>query len=325
MGKLKELREKGYFFDRPWIQTFGRAIPSLIALSIRHPLLVINANKGVPDGPEDLRPKALPYTIPKFTEDMKYCNSNEQYLRPTYLCDPLEPEIISMANKLGAYKKSEWDYAEDAYKFVNLNVRIDFSPPKTAGECLRRGHGTCIDKLNLFNALCRAAGIKARYRLYSPQGIEALYNLYMAADPLVQKWVDRLNFFILHGSGETQINGEWVVSDVSADFYHAPPNNVPIPHFGEDPADLWIKPAKGIWQPEGLPWGFRLIGSLPFLMFRGTGRAINKNIKENYEKGKKLLEKVDMDEYDKKIRETYTPKWHDSAKIASKVLRDMKS
>jgi hypothetical protein len=320
MGKLKDWKDKGYFFDIPWIKTFGGALPSLIFLSMRHPLLVMNANRACPNGPSSLRPEKLPYEIPKFNKNMKYCESNERYLRATYLCDPLEPEIIAMANKLGAFKKSDWEYAEAVFKFVNGNVRIDFSSPKTAGECLRWGHGTCIDKLNLFNALCRCAGIPARYRLYSPQGVEALYDLYMSADPLVQKWVDALDFFVLHGSGEAKIDGKWEISDVSADFYHGPPQNIPIPHFGEDPADLWIKPAKGVWQPEGLPLGFKFLGSLPFLLFGGTGRAINSNIKNNFEAGKKILETISLEEYDKKVRKNYKPKWHESAMKASRVL-----
>ncbi len=324
MNKLKNWSEKGYFFDLNWIKTLGGTIPSLFFLALRHPLLVVNANKGCKDGPVNLRQKILPYKIPEFSKDMKYCKSNERYLRPTHLCNPLEPDIIAMANYLGSYRKSDYDYAQDVFKFVNGSIRIDFSPPKTAVQCLRWGHGTCIDKLSLFIALCRAGGIKSRYRLYSPQGVEALYNLYMAADPLIKKWVDNLNFFVLHGSGEALIDGKWMISDVSADFYHAPPHNIPIPHFGEDPADLWIKPAKGVWQPEGLPLGFKFMASLPFMMFRGTGRAINKNILKNFIEGKKIIEKIDIDEYDRKVRLTYRPHWHDSARKASRVLEKIK-
>ncbi len=320
MGKLREWQEKGYFFDINWTKTFARTIPTLLWLSIRHPLLVLNANKGCKEGPLNLHPKKLPYTIADFSEDMKYFRSNKRYLRPTFLCNPYEPEIIAMAHKLGAFQKSDFEYAKTVYKFVNMDVRIDFSPPKSAVECLRRGHGTCIDKLNLFLALCRVAGIKGRYRLYSFQGVEELYNIYVAADPLVKKWVDALNFFVLHGSGEVFVNGQWQICDVSADFYHAPPQKIPIPHFGEDPAELWIKPAHGIWKPEGLPIGFKFFMSLPFFLFRGTGRAINKNIRGNFEKGKKMLEHMDLDEYDRLIRKTYKPRWHDSAKKASRVL-----
>lgn len=324
MNKLIEWKEKGYFFDLNWIKTIGRTMPSLILLSIRHPLLVLNANKGCKDGPINLRQNVLSYKIPKFSKNMKYCDSNERYLRPTHLCNPLDPEIIAMANHLGSFKKSDWEYAESVFKFVNGNIRIDFSPPKTALECLKWGHGTCIDKLTLFNALCRAGGIKSRYRLYSPQGVEALYDLYMSADPLVKKWVDNLNFFVLHGSAEAFVDGKWEISDVSADFYHAPPHNIPIPHFGENPADLWIKPAKGVWQPEGLPLGFKFLASLPFYMFRGTGRAINKNILNNFIEGKKIIDNIDLDEYDRKARLTYRPHWHDSARKASRVLEKLK-
>lgn len=320
MSHLKDWKDKGYFFDLNWTKTFARTLPMLVFIALCHPLLVVNANKGCKEGPLNLRPEILPYTIPKYQEYMKTSPSNERYLRPTFLCDPYQPDIIAMAYELGAHILPDREFAENVFKFVNSKIRIDFSPPKTASECLKRGHGTCIDKLNVFNALCRAAGIKARYRLYSPQGIEALYNIYMSADPLVQKWVDSLNFFVLHGSGEALIDGKWMISDVSADFYHAPPHKLPIPHFGEDPADLWIKPAKGVWQPEGLPIGFKFLMTLPFLMFRGTGRAINLNIKKNYEQGLKLLEQIEIEEYDREVRKTYQPRWHDSARKASRVL-----
>jgi hypothetical protein len=55
-------------------------------------------------------------------------------------------------------------------------------------------------------------------------------------------------------------------------------------------------------------------------MFRGTGRAINKNIFSNYEKGRKMMETLSFEEYDKKVRKTYKPQWRDSAQKASRVL-----
>ena len=77
-------------------------------------------------------------------------------------------------------------------------------------------------------------------------------------------------------------------------------------------------------QPEGLPLGLKFVGDIPFILFGGIGRAINQNVNENYEKGKKILETIDIDEYDKKVRKTYKPKWHESARKASKVLRKLK-
>ena len=55
-------------------------------------------------------------------------------------------------------------------------------------------------------------------------------------------------------------------------------------------------------------------------MFGGTGRAINKNIRANYEEGLDILKTISLEEYDREIRKTYRPKWHDSARKASRVL-----
>jgi len=168
LTKIKEWKDKGYFLDVDWIKNFGGAIPSLIFISLRYPRLVLNANRACPKGPFTLKPKELPYKIPDFKKEMKYCKSAERFLRPTHLCNPFDKDIIAMADKLGAFKKLDWDYAESVFNFVNENIRIDFSAIKTATETLHVGHGTCIDKMSLFIALCRCAGIPSRYILYSP-------------------------------------------------------------------------------------------------------------------------------------------------------------
>jgi hypothetical protein len=36
---------------------------------------------------------------------MKCGVTDEKYLRPTLYCNPLEPEVIALADKLGAFKK----------------------------------------------------------------------------------------------------------------------------------------------------------------------------------------------------------------------------
>lgn len=323
MSGPRQWIEKGYFLNGPWLRTLGRALPSLLALMARHPRLVANANRACPDGPENLRPAELPYRIPSYREGMAFCHSDERYLRPTHLCNPREPDIIAMAHELGSFQKPPWAYAESVFRFVNASIRVDFSPPKSALECLRAGHGTCIDKMSLFIALCRAGGIPARYRLYSPQGVQALYDVYLTVDPLLQKWYDTLGFFILHGSAEVKIDGKWVVSDVSGDFYHMAAAGIPIPRFGEDPAQTWIRPAGEVMQPEGLPLGFRTLVGIPFRIFRGTGRSINRSIQANYEKGREVLAKISLEDYDREIRKTYKPRWRESARIASRVLREM--
>ena len=98
---------------------------------------------------------------------MRYSISNEPYLRPTRFCNPREPEIVAMANELGAYELPEHDFAETTYWFVKDHMSFEVVKLDSAGATLKRGKGTCYHLISLFNAICRAAGIKARYKLFA--------------------------------------------------------------------------------------------------------------------------------------------------------------
>ena len=324
MTKIKEWKEKGYFLDVDWIRNFGGAIPSLVFISLRYPRLVLNANKACPDGPFTLKPKKLPYEIPEFKKEMKYCKSTERFLRPTHLCNPLDKDIIAIANKLGAFKKSDWDYAQSVFDFVNENIRIDFSAIKSDIETLHAGHGTCVDKMSLFISLCRCAGIPSRYILYSPQIVQEGYDIYVSADPLIKKWYDSIGFFAIHGSSEVKIDGKWIPSDVSVDPITTVGVGVPLIHFGEDIENKYLKVIGNIMRIEGLPYGLKFLGSLPFRVFGGAGRAINTNISLTLDKGREILNEMSFEEYDKKIRKSYKPHWATSKQKASNVFQSLK-
>ena len=324
MTKIKEWKEKGYFLDIDWIRNFGGTIPSLIFISLRYPRLVLNANKACPDGPFTLKPKKLPYEIPDFKKEMKYCKSTERFLRPTHLCNPLDRDIIAMANKLGAFIKSDWDYAESVFNFVNENIRIDFSSIKSDIETLHAGHGTCVDKMSLFISLCRCAGIPSRYILYSPQIIQEVYDISVSADPLIKKWYDSIGFFAIHGSSEVKIDGKWVPSDVSVDPISTVSLGVPIIHFGEVIEDKYLKVIGNTMRIEGLPYGLKFLGSLPFRVFAGAGRAINSTISLALDKGREILNEMSIEEYDKKIRKSYKPHWATAKQKATNVFQSLK-
>ncbi|MFO8133190.1 MAG: hypothetical protein R6U10_04565 [Thermoplasmatota archaeon] len=49
----------------------------------------------------------------------------------------------------------------------------------------------------------------------------------------------------------------------------------------------------------------------------------NASVKANLEEGKRLLEDTTLEEYDREIRETYTPKWIESAQKATRVLDEL--
>ena len=105
-----------------------------------------------------------------------------------------------MANHLGAFKKSDYEFAETAFEFVKRKIILEMIPMDDAVNVLRRGTGTCLHEISLFIALCRAAGIKARYKLY--------------ALTMIQQWYDAMGYFMLHGEGEVYIDGKWLPADV---------------------------------------------------------------------------------------------------------------
>ena len=109
-----------------------------------------------------------PYTIPEYKPDMKSTNSEEKYLRPTLFCNCRKPEIIALAHQLGAYQKSDREFAEAAFEFAKRKIILEIIPLEDdVDEVVRRGTGTCIHKISVFIALCRAAGIPARYKFFS--------------------------------------------------------------------------------------------------------------------------------------------------------------
>jgi transglutaminase-like putative cysteine protease len=121
--------------------------------------------------------RQLPYVIPAYREGMRHSKSNEANLRPTYQCESNAPEIIAMANELGAFQKSDWAYAEDCFNFLKNKVDFTFSAPvRGALHTLRIGEGMCFDKVSLFVALCRAGGIPARYKMYNEAFTQPIYE-----------------------------------------------------------------------------------------------------------------------------------------------------
>jgi hypothetical protein len=74
-----------------------------------------------PDEPRYVRPPRK-YEFPEYREGMPHCTSNEKHLRPTRWCNPREPEVIAMANELGAYELSDYEFAEASYWWAETNL-----------------------------------------------------------------------------------------------------------------------------------------------------------------------------------------------------------
>ena len=104
------------------------SIPGFIKALVKHPIAFVRATREARRRASALTPviHELPYDIPIYQEGMPCCKSNEVYLRPTYLCESDAPEIIAMANKLGAFQKPDREYVEACFDFVKRKIDFTF-------------------------------------------------------------------------------------------------------------------------------------------------------------------------------------------------------
>ncbi|HHH78135.1 MAG TPA: transglutaminase family protein, partial [Thermoplasmatales archaeon] len=147
-GKWREIREKGYIIPWKMFRIFMRTLPAMLKALIKHPIILIKANRAAKKYLKNRKMPGPPYEIPEYREGMPYNKSNERYLRPTHLCESNAPEIIALANELGAFKKSDREYAESVFEFVKNNIKLSFVGLDGAVATLKRGSGTCLHQLS---------------------------------------------------------------------------------------------------------------------------------------------------------------------------------
>ncbi len=291
--KIREWREKGYFMPWMMFKNVIKTMPALIKALITHPVLVIKQHIGAKD---EWVKNDLPYEIPEYEESMKFNNSNKRFLRPTHFCESTAPEIIALANELGAFKKSDREYAEACFNFVKKNIKLAFIPMAGALGTLKMGAGTCVHQLSLFVALCRAGGLPARYHLYSLALIESMYDSMVGVSPIVRGWYDSFGTFMLHGTADVKIDGKWVVADPTFTPEYETAMGVPLAKLGDDPTGAWNYPVEGTEMfLEGLPYGVGM-GWNFFVNWIGPkeARKINRNLDIGREKGRLFWETFGM-------------------------------
>ncbi|RLF62177.1 MAG: hypothetical protein DRN31_04425 [Thermoplasmata archaeon] len=311
MASLREMKEKGYIPQRMYLKLMlGGAISlsKTLLLNLRDLKKVRNMGAGEE---KYVRPPRR-YELPEYREGMKYCKSNEKYLRPTLYCNPRAPEVIALANELGAYEKSDYEFAESAFEFVKRNMTLEILPMDGVENTIRRGTGTCFHQISVFIALCRAAGIKARYKMFAMNMIKAWYDTTIKVDPLVKKWYDSMGYFMIEGEGEAYVDGKWVVAHVGPTSERQAASGVPITKFGEDSLGNWFFALPGtIMRMESIPYGLGGATRLLKKIAPGSMERVNASILRQIEAGKKLIEEAGGEEaYDAKVRKKLpkTPK-----------------
>jgi hypothetical protein len=190
------------------------------------------------------------YELPAYRQAMKYCKSNEKYLRPTRWCNPRDPLVVAITNELGAYELSDWEFADAAFRWIKTNIEFEMLPMDSVSATLRRGTGTCLHAISLWIALCRAAEIKARYKEYKTMLNDVAIDLHAAEimgliEAEEAMIPDVLDLDTSKSQGEAYIDDKWIVADVGdrPEFYAQA--GVPIPKLGEDAIDSSIKPIPG--------------------------------------------------------------------------------
>ena len=309
MGMIKDFIDKGYIIPWKTLKVTMASMPYLLKIIVKHPIYLLKSNITSRPLLREYQLKAS-YEIPEYKPGMKYVKSNEKYLRPTHLCNPYAKEIIAMANKLGAFEKEPREYAEAVFNFVKNDVKLAFIPMDREVDTLRRGAGTCIHQLSLLIALCRAGGLKARYRLYSLAVVESIYQNQVAVSSLMKEWYDALGTFMLHGDAEIYIDGEWAVADPTYSPEYEAAMGIPHSKLGDSPFGVWNYPVEGtIMTLEGLPLG---VGAAWNFMVKylapGENIKINLSLEKARKIGREVLKKNGISNYDRRIREVYKPK-----------------
>jgi len=309
LTSLAEIKANGYMPQRAYLKLMvngGLSLSKVILLNMRE----LRRLRVVPaDGERYVRPQRQ-YEIPQLKEGMRSCRSTEKYLRPTLFCDPHDPSVIAIAHELGAFQVSDRQFAENAYNFVKERMLLEERPINDVGETLQRGSGTCFHLITAFIALCRCAGIKARYKIFAMNMIRSWYDVVIQPDPFIKKWYDSLGYFVLEGEGEVLVDGEWLVANVGPEAEWQAATGTTITKLGEDSIGNWFHAVPGtVMRMESMPYGLKASLDLLHTIAPGSMERVNISMAAQKARGRTIIAKAGGPEaYDKMARSKLGPR-----------------
>jgi len=239
-------------------------------------------------GPDDERyvPPPRPYELPERRKGLKYSKSKEKYLRPRRLTNPREPNVVALAHELGAFELSDREFAEATYWWMKTNMQWVMTKWYGAGETLARGRGTCWHLNNTYAALCRCAGIRARYKAFDTKmfesGAESLSNV----DSTVGNPLASGNRTLPEAEVEVFIDGTWETAYVAQPTALSAGAGWPITDFGESGIGLYFEEVPGsIKFSESVPLKMAYPTTLLNLFVPATFERLNVKMKKVQERG----------------------------------------
>jgi len=309
MHSFREMKDRGYIPQKTYLKLMigGGLSLSKVLLTSPRDLKKLRTIHGSEE--RYLRP-TRPYELPPFTQDMRCGMTEERYLRQTLYCNPCAPDVVALAHELGAFQKSDYEFAKAAFEFTKENLDLEICTMNPVEETIRRGTGTCFHLITVFIALCRAAGIKARYKMFAMNMIKAWYDVLVEADPLVKKWYDSMGYFMIEGEGEAFIDGKWVVAHVGPTAERQAAAGIPITKFGEDSLGIWFFAIPGtIMYMESIPYGLGGATNLLKKIAPGSMERVNISIQRQNKLGRKIINDAGGKEaYDAMARKKLAPK-----------------
>lgn len=303
MLSFKQLKDREYVPHTPFIKLMTKGVVSVLKTSLFH-LSEVRKMRVLPqDQPRYVRPPR-PYDVPDYYEGMRSTVSDEKYLRPTKFCDPNDPRVIAMADVLGAFQVPDRVFVERAHHLAKEQMIVEYVPLCGAGETLERGTGTCFHLAGAMIALCRCAGIKARYKIFAMSMIATWYHRMMGADSFMQRWYDSLGYFLLEAEVEVFLDGEWLTAVVGPGAGWQATMGDPISKLGETSVDDWFEAVPGTMMiTESLPYGLATLGGLMITMAPGSIERVNSNVLKMSLDGMNVIEDAGGPEaYDAMVR-----------------------
>jgi len=302
------MKEREYVPNKTYLRMIVRGVISFTYVALTNFKDMKKIASSTHKEPLYKRPKPS-YTLPEYKEGMKYCKSDEKYLRPTLWCNCRHKKIIALANELGAYKKSDWEFAEAAFEWVKRNITLEVINMDNVEDTIERGTGSCIHINSVVAALCRCAGIKVRYKLFSAITSQATYDDMF--DDMARRWYDALGYFSIEGDVELFIDNKWVVAHAGPTPERQAAMNIPITKIGEESIGVWFDVIPGtVFLSESVPYGFGFTLKMLTKVAGGTVDSMNANTLSLIKKGKKILnEKGGEKKYDEEIRKNFSPKF----------------
>jgi transglutaminase-like putative cysteine protease len=230
------------------------------------------------------------YELPPYRAGMKFCTSNEEYLRPKHHTDPRDHNVIALAHELGAFELSDRDYAEAAYWWMKANTRWEVTKWCSAGQTLSKGAGTCWHLNSTYAALCRCAGIKSRFKAFDTRMFEYGAQRLSLVDSTVGNPLGR-ETLLPEAEVEVFIDGEWVSA------YVAQPSNLtagagwPVTEFGESGVGLYFDEVPGsVHLTESVPLKMIYPLSLMNLLVPATIERLNVKMTVVQARGRSSIE-----------------------------------